>query len=92
MVTSSYQSGSLIDVAMAFLRTEDARGLSLGKNDVKFRRLEKFLMNVRIHTQTTGNKTKTIKGLVENAGQFTFTRDPNSPPITVEVCTFNLSC
>ncbi|KAJ3905321.1 Piwi domain-containing protein [Lentinula edodes] len=72
-----YQSGPVIDLALQFLGYRDVRQLDLQTNTVDFRKLEKFLNNIKVTVNTPGskNRTKTIRGLVPNAGNFVFSKD-----------------
>lgn len=70
-----YLAGDLRNVALSFLGMTDTRALQLSSNDPRFKQLEKFLNNVKIHIQTSGRKTKTIRGLIEYAGKFVFSKN-----------------
>ncbi|KAH9483636.1 Protein argonaute-3 [Psilocybe cubensis] len=72
-----YQSGPLIAICMQKLRLRDARELDLGERDPRFKTLEKFLKGLRMKVKTGGgrSRTQTIRGLVANAGEFSFWKD-----------------
>jgi len=71
-----YLAGDLCNVALSFLGATDIRALNLSSSDPKFRQLEKFLNNVRISIpSSSGKRTKTIRGLVERAGKFVFSKN-----------------
>ena len=71
-----YMAGDLRNVALSFLGMTDTRSLNLSSNDPKFRQLEKFLNNVRIRIpSSSGHRTKTIRGLIEHAGKFVFSKN-----------------
>ncbi|KAJ3923278.1 Piwi domain-containing protein, partial [Lentinula edodes] len=71
-----YQSGPVIDLALQFLGYRDVRQLDLQTNTVDFRKLEKFLNNIKVTVNTPGskNRTKTILRY-PNAGNFVFSKD-----------------
>ena len=82
-------AGDLRNVALSFLGATDARSLQLSSGDPKFKQLEKFLNNVRISIPgSSGKRTKTIRGLVEHAGRFVFSK--NDQESTVAVLPFSL--
>jgi len=71
-----YLAGDLRNVALSFLGTTDIRALNLSSSDPKYRQLEKFLNNVRISIPaSSGRRTKTIRGLIERAGKFVFSKN-----------------
>ena len=71
-----YLAGNLIGVALSFLGQSDARALNLTSTDPKFKQLERFLSNVRISIpSSSGRRTKTIRGLIERAGKFVFSKN-----------------
>ncbi|KAJ4488451.1 Piwi domain-containing protein [Lentinula aciculospora] len=72
-----YQNGPLINLALRFLGYRDVRQLNLQRNTVDFRRLEKFLNNLKIIVNTPGSRDrpKAIRGLVPDAGNFVFSKD-----------------
>jgi len=71
-----YLAGDLRNVALSFLGTTDTRALNLSSNDPKFKQLERFLKNVRISIPSSkGQRTKIIRGLVERAGKFVFSKN-----------------
>ena len=71
-----YLAGDLLNVALSFLGVKDTRALCLSSNDPKFKQLERFLNNVRISIpSSSGRRTKTIRGLIERAGKFVFSKD-----------------
>lgn len=81
-----YLAGDLRNVALSFLGTTDTRALNLSPSDPKFKQLEKFLNNVQISIPTSnGRRTKTIRGLVERAGRFVFSKNDGQES-TVAVC------
>lgn len=84
-IATVYQSGALMDVAMSHLGVRDVRGISFPQNDVRFRKLDKFLHNLRINTRTTNKRTKTIKGLVPSAGYYEFEKDGRMMTVRVSV-------
>jgi hypothetical protein len=70
-----YLAGDLRNVAMSFLGAADGRALNLSSGDPKFKQLERFLNNVRISIPSSnGQRTKTIRGLIERAGKFVFSK------------------
>ena len=72
----SYLAGNLVGVALSFLGASDARALNLLSNDPKFKQLERFLKNVKISIPSSnGRRTKTIRGLIERAGKFVFSKN-----------------
>ena len=83
-----YSAGDLRNVALSFLGVTDTRALNLSSNDPKFKQLERFLNNVRISIPSSnGQRTKTIRGLVERAGKFVFSKNDGQES-TVAVCFF----
>jgi eukaryotic translation initiation factor 2C len=71
-----YLGGDLRNVALSFLGTTDTRALNLASSDPRFKRLEKFLTNVRITIPSpSGKRTKMIRGLIERAGKFVFSKN-----------------
>jgi len=71
-----YLAGDLRNVALSFLGTTDTRALNLSSSDPKFKQLERFLNNVRISIPSSkGQRTKTIRGLIERAGKFVFSKN-----------------
>jgi len=71
-----YLAGDLRNVALSFLGTTDTRALNLSSSDPKFKQLERFLNNLRISIPTSnGRRTKTIRGLIERAGKFEFSKN-----------------
>ncbi|KAF8811942.1 argonaute-like protein [Phlegmacium glaucopus] len=71
-----YLSGDLRNVALSFLGVTDIRALNLTSSDPKFKQLERFLNNVRISVPaSSGRRTKTIRGLIEHAGKFIFSKN-----------------
>ena len=81
-----YLAGDLRNVALSFLQTTDTRSLNLSSHDPKFKHLEKFLNNVRIRIpSSSGHRTKTIRGLIEHAGKFVFSKNDGEES-TVAVC------
>jgi eukaryotic translation initiation factor 2C len=69
-------AGDLRNVALSFLATTDTRALNLSASDPKFKKLEKFLNNVRITIPaSSGRRTKTIRGLIERGGKFVFSKN-----------------
>jgi hypothetical protein len=72
----SYLAGDLRNVAQSFLGTADAHALNLASSDLKFKQLKRFLNNVRITVPSSnGRRTKTIRGLIECAGKFVFSKN-----------------
>jgi hypothetical protein len=66
----------------------DGRALNLSAGEPKFRQLERFLNNVRISIPSAnGQRTKTIRGLIERAGMFVFSKNDGQES-TVAVCFF----
>jgi hypothetical protein len=60
---------------LSFLGTTDTHALNLFSSDPKFKQLERFLKNVRISIPSLkGQRTITIRGLVENAEKFAFSK------------------
>ena len=50
--------------------------LNLASNDPKFKKLERFLNNVKISIPLSkGRRTKTIHGLIEHAKKFVFSKN-----------------
>jgi hypothetical protein len=83
-------AGDLRNVALSFLGTTDARALNLSSSDPKFKQLEKFLNNVQISIPSAnGRRTKTIRGLIERAGKFVFSKNDGQES-TVAVCVLSL--
>ena len=76
-----YLGGEVLDVCMNLIGARNIRDLA---TDVNMKRLEKFLKGRRIRTRTTGKKTKTIYGLVPQAGNYQFEKD-GVGIITIEV-------
>ncbi|KAJ7583392.1 Piwi domain-containing protein [Mycena floridula] len=77
-----YRAGPLVDVAMAVLRLNDARRLSMNRTDPNFHKLSVFLKKLRIRTRygrVEGNEDsgpiKEIKELVEHAGAYVFEKE-----------------
>jgi eukaryotic translation initiation factor 2C len=71
-----YLAGDLRNVALSFLGTTDTRALNLSSNDPKFKQLERFLNNLRISIPSSnGQRTKSIRGLVERGGKFVFSKN-----------------
>ena len=69
-------NGDLVSVALSFLGAKDARALNLSSNDPKFKQLERFLKNVIITIPAAnGKRRKTIRGLIERAGKFVFSKN-----------------
>ena len=86
-----YLAGDLRNVALSFLGTTDTRALNLSSSDPKFKQLEKFLNNVQISIPTSnGRRTKTIRGLIERAGKFVFSKNDGQES-TVAVCLLFIS-
>ena len=76
LILIRYLAGDLRNVALSFLGTTDIRALNLSSKDQKFKQLERFLTNVRISIPASnGKRTKTIRGLIEHAGQFVFSKN-----------------
>ena len=71
----------MIDVCLNFVNARNSRELC---TDVNMKKLEKFLKGRRVRTKTTGRKTKTIYGLVPQAGNYQFEKD-GVGIITIEV-------
>jgi eukaryotic translation initiation factor 2C len=66
----------------------DGKVLNLSAADPKFKQLERFLNNVRISIPSAnGQRTKTIRGLIERAGNFVFSKNDGQES-TVAVCFF----
>ncbi|KAJ7093188.1 ribonuclease H-like domain-containing protein [Mycena epipterygia] len=72
-----YESGALIDVAMHVLGVNTTRELMLrDERDPNFRKLQTYLKNRLIKTKTTGDRTKTIRGIISGPiGAYTFEKD-----------------
>jgi eukaryotic translation initiation factor 2C len=71
-----YLAGDLRNVALSFFGTADTRALNLPSKDPRFKQLERFLNNVRISIpSSSGQRTKTIRGLIERAGKFVFSKN-----------------
>jgi hypothetical protein len=69
-------AGDLHNVGMSFLGARDHRALSLSSSDPNFKKLERFLNNVRISIPSSkGQRTKTIRGLIEHAENFVFSKN-----------------
>jgi hypothetical protein len=69
-------AGNLRNVAQSFLGASDSRALNLSSNDPKFKQLERFLNNVKISIPSSrGPRTKIIRGLIERAGKFVFSKN-----------------
>ena len=76
LILIRYLAGDLRNVALSFLGTTDIRALNLSSKDQKFKQLEKFLTNVQISIPASnGKRTKKIRGLIEHAGKFVFSKD-----------------
>ncbi|TFK39399.1 argonaute-like protein [Crucibulum laeve] len=73
-VATMYTSGNLLEHAMGFLKLRNIRDLSSREKTPHFRELERHLSKVLINIDTMGKKTKSIRGLILNAGQFRFTK------------------
>ncbi|KAJ6608634.1 Piwi domain-containing protein [Mycena sp. CBHHK59/15] len=71
-----YRSGDLISVAMEFLNFKNVRQLRLKADDRNFLELEKYFKNRLIKTETTGERLKTIHGLIAApVGPYRFDKD-----------------
>ena len=77
MANYRYLAGDLRNVALSFLGTSDTRALNnLSSSDPRFKQLERFLNNVRISIPSAnGQRTKIIRGLIERAGNFVFSKN-----------------
>ncbi|KAF7975299.1 hypothetical protein HWV62_10070 [Athelia sp. TMB] len=69
-----YQSGSLIDVAMAFLRAKNINELALSSKDDKFKKLKSFLKGIFIVAPNLKRRIK-IQSLQDYAGEYVFVKD-----------------
>ncbi|KAK7049286.1 hypothetical protein VNI00_005887 [Paramarasmius palmivorus] len=69
-----YQEGPLVQLCMDFLEASGdvRRALNLTPSSENFRKLERFVKNLKIIV-TTRNKTKVIRGLHPDADGYTFT-------------------
>lgn len=76
-----YLSGEVLDVCMNLIVGRSIRDLA---TDANMKTLEKFLKGRRVWTKTTGRKTKTIYGLVPQAGNYQFEKE-GVGMITIEV-------
>ncbi|KAF9072924.1 Piwi domain-containing protein [Rhodocollybia butyracea] len=76
-MAAMYKSGPLIEVAKEFLGCGDAARLDLQAHTPDYRRLEQFLNNLKLMVNTPASKdrTKSIRGLIPNAGNFAFAKD-----------------
>ena len=63
-------------MALSFFGVTDGRALNLSASDPKFKQLERFLRNVQISIPSAkGQRTKIIRGLIERAGKFVFSKN-----------------
>lgn len=86
-ITAMYQSGPVIDVALAFLGERDVRALALRENDVRFHELERFLKGLLIYVDHLGRRTKVIRGLVYKGGSYQFDKDGRTLTVAVRIVT-----
>ena len=79
-----YKSGHLIDIAFDVLNKRNVRDLELNERSPAFRKLESFFKKLHIKI-TIGNaeRRRTIKGLVSDAGNFSFSKDGMMTTIAV---------
>ncbi|KAF9072959.1 Piwi domain-containing protein [Rhodocollybia butyracea] len=80
-MTAVIKEGSLLDVAMDYMGFRNTRELAINEQSHHYHALETFFKKIRVVLQTT-KKTRTIRGLVANAGKFAFSKDGES--MTVE--------
>ncbi|KAJ7756889.1 argonaute-like protein [Mycena maculata] len=73
-VAAMYMPGPLIDVALAVLNARDPRRLAIrDERSDDFKRLERHFKKRLIMVKTSGNRTKTVHGLVPGpVGQYEF--------------------
>ncbi|CAA7260881.1 unnamed protein product [Cyclocybe aegerita] len=76
-VAAVFKHGHLITLCLEYLKLKNVNQLILRQNSSDYKRLEKFLLGLRIVVQTGGtrSRTKTIRGLVENGGEFMFLKN-----------------
>ncbi|CAK5279472.1 unnamed protein product [Mycena citricolor] len=63
-MTAVYKSGPMIDIAMTLLGLRNVADLRLTEREANFHKLKEYFVGRRVTTETTGQKTKTIYGLV----------------------------
>ena len=77
-LTLRYKSGHLIDIAFDVLQVNErnVRDLELNERSPAFRKLESFFkkLNIKVRIGNTERK-RTIRGLVPDAGNFSFSKD-----------------
>lgn len=78
-----YRSGPLLDLVLDFLgKNTNVRALYTADLS-PLRGLERFVTNLLINTHTTGRRTKVIRGLVPNAGNYAFDKDGQTMTVHV---------
>ncbi|KAJ3504960.1 hypothetical protein NLJ89_g7668 [Agrocybe chaxingu] len=76
-VAAVFKHGHLVTLCLEYLKLKNVNQLILRQNSSDYKRLEKFLLNLRIVIQTNGTRSrpKTIRGLIENGGEFMFLKN-----------------
>ncbi|KAJ7163421.1 Piwi domain-containing protein [Mycena crocata] len=82
-IAAMYESGQLMDVALHVLKSKNTRDLSLTSDrHPNFSKLQTHFRNRQIKTKTSGDRTKTIHGLVKGPiGSLRF--EKNGASITI---------
>ncbi|KAJ6500452.1 argonaute-like protein [Mycena sanguinolenta] len=77
-----YESGPLHNVAMNVLGVRSTRDLAFDENHPHFQKLRSHFEKRRITTETTGNKTKTIRAIIAGPiGRYPFSKDGRNTTI-----------
>ncbi|KIM87566.1 hypothetical protein PILCRDRAFT_815121 [Piloderma croceum F 1598] len=80
-VSAMYRSGTLQEVALSVLGSNNMRDLTAPENHANLKKLKNFFKNVLVMVTPTGgrpnerSRKKKIRGLVANAGEFEFEKD-----------------